>query len=369
VAARGEVIVLHGSDTSRVKLAAVAGNFYLGWGTLEKAGARLRTLPSGRANLEVAGVTLELTDGVPFVRVGDRVVPLAAPPRLKGDSVALPLQLLAQLLPRFSEDVSYDAARRTLSLAAAKPAVAVRARRTIIIDAGHGGPDEGTSTTTRAGARITEKSITLAVSTMLGDELKKRGFDVAYTRSRDTLIALQDRGKIANGKRGSAFISVHANAAGPSSSGSSVSGVETYFLSVARTEDAKRVQALENSSVRFEGAARTSNSGDPLSFILSDMQQNDHLRESANLAEQVQNALAAVHPGGNRGVKQAEFAVLVGAFMPSVLVEVGFLSNQRDAAFLVDKANQKKLAVALANATESYFKSYDRRVVASGDGR
>jgi N-acetylmuramoyl-L-alanine amidase len=162
---------------------------------------------------------------------------------------------------------------------------------------------------------------------------------------------------------------VHANAAGPSSSGSSVSGVETYFLSVARTEDAKRVQALENSSVRFEGAARTSNSGDPLSFILSDMQQNDHLRESANLAEQVQNALAAVHPGGNRGVKQAEFAVLVGAFMPSVLVEVGFLSNQRDAAFLVDKANQKKLAVALANATESYFKSYDRRVVASGDGR
>jgi N-acetylmuramoyl-L-alanine amidase len=68
-------------------------------------------------------------------------------------------------------------------------------------------------------------------------------------------------------------------------------------------------------------------------------------------------------------VKQAEFAVLVGAFMPSVLVEVGFLSNQRDAAFLVDKANQKKLAVALANATESYFKSYDRRVVASGDGR
>jgi N-acetylmuramoyl-L-alanine amidase len=204
---------------------------------------------------------------------------------------------------------------------------------------------------------------------MLGDELKKRGFDVAYTRSRDTLIALQDRGKIANGKRGSAFISVHANAAGPSSSGSSVSGVETYFLSVARTEDAKRVQALENSSVRFEGAARTSNSGDPLSFILSDMQQNDHLRESANLAEQVQNALAAVHPGGNRGVKQAEFAVLVGAFMPSVLVEVGFLSNQRDAAFLVDKANQKKLAVALANATESYFKSYDRRVVASGDGR
>jgi N-acetylmuramoyl-L-alanine amidase len=236
-----------------------------------------------------------------------------------------------------------------------------------VVDAGHGGDDEGTSITTRAGARITEKSITLGVATFLGEELRKRGFDVLQTRARDTLISLHDRGRIANDKEGSAFISIHVNAAGTRNS--AARGVETYFLSAARTEDDRRLQAIENSSARFEDKSRTAAQTDNVSIMLRDMLENQYLRESSRLATSIQSTLSRAHPGGDRGVKQAEFAVLVGAFMPAALVEIGFLSNEKDAIFLVKKENQRKIAVAIADATSAYFKGYDRRVIAAGDGK
>ena len=124
---------------------------------------------------------------------------------------------------------------------------------------------------------------------------------------------------------------------------------------------------MENESVRFETEGEVE-SGDPLSFILSDMMQNEHLRESSDLAEVVQRHLRQVHPGPNRGVKQAGFRVLTGAFMPAVLVELGFGTNVAEAQFLASPARQRSMARAVAEATMEYFERYQRRVGGSAFG-
>ena len=171
-----------------------------------------------------------------------------------------------------------------------------------------------------------------------------RGVNVVMTRSTDTLIALSDRGRIANAKKGDVFVSIHVNAANPNwKQPGAARGFETYFLSEARTEDARRVEAMENEVVKYEIASDVG-ANDPLSFIVHDMEQNQHLRESSELAATVQRSLAKMHPGPNRGVKQAGFRVLVTAFMPAVLVEIGFGTNDAEARYLRDPKRQREIA-------------------------
>jgi N-acetylmuramoyl-L-alanine amidase len=212
------------------------------------------------------------------------------------------------------------------------------------------------------GPKLREKDITLAVSKRLGQALLRRNIDVVYTRTRDTLIDLSDRGAIANKAGASLFISIHVNAAHPTWKDAALwRGFETYFLSDAHTEDALRVEEMENASVQFETAKDISKE-DPLAFILSDMKQNEHLRESNDLAETIQKSLASVHPGPSRGVKQAGFRVLVTSFMPSVLVEIGFGTNPDEARFLSDPAKQDAIARSIADGTVAYLKAYEKRV-------
>lgn len=244
-----------------------------------------------------------------------------------------------------------------------------KARPIVVIDAGHGGPDRGMSGPLGRGkSRIHEKDITLSVSKQLGRALLKRGIDVVYTRTKDTLIDLSDRGRIANDAGGALFISIHVNAASPRwKDPAAARGFETYFLSDARTEDDLRVEEMENASIRFETVSDVAKE-DPLSFILSDMKQNEHLRESSELAGAIQRSLSDVHPGPNRGVKQAGFRVLVTSFMPSVLVELGFGTNPAEARFLADPAKQESLARSIADATVAYLKAYEKRVAGAMSG-
>ncbi|HEU4994663.1 MAG TPA: N-acetylmuramoyl-L-alanine amidase [Gemmatimonadaceae bacterium] len=234
----------------------------------------------------------------------------------------------------------------------------------VVVDAGHGGVDVGGPM--RMGDRLHEKDITLQVALKLGDALRQHGLDVVYTRTRDTLIALADRGKIANQAGGDVFISIHVNAANPRwQSPGSARGFETYFLADAKTDDARRVEEMENESVRFETTDNVA-SDDPLNFILSDMKQNEHLRESSDLADIVQKHLGPVHPGPSRGVKQAGFRVLVNSFMPAVLVELGFGTNASEAEFLASPSKQRAMARAIADATAEYLARYQRRVGGGG---
>jgi N-acetylmuramoyl-L-alanine amidase len=234
--------------------------------------------------------------------------------------------------------------------------------RSVVIDAGHGGPDNGMTGVSSSGVRVYEKNITLAIALKVADQLRAQGVTVHLTRSRDTLIALSDRGRIANNKRADLFVSIHVNAANPHwRDPSSSRGFETYFLAEAKTEDESRVERMENEAIKFETGANAPR-GDPLSFIINDMAQNEHLRESSDLASEVQRRLKAMHPGTDRGVKQANFAVLRGSFMPAILVEVGFGTNPQEASYLTTTERQLDLARAISSATVEYLGRYERRV-------
>lgn len=232
----------------------------------------------------------------------------------------------------------------------------------VIVDAGHGGVDPGAPI---QGGRYREKDIALQVALKVGAALRDSGVDVVYTRTTDTLVSRADRGRIANQADGDVFISIHVNAANPRwRDPGSARGFETYFLGVAKTEDAQRVEEMEEQSVQFESAGPDGK--DALGFILNDMMQNEHLRESSDLAEIVQRHLRAVHPGPDRGVKQAGFTVLVSAFMPAILVEIGFGTNAEESRFIATPAKQRTLAVAIADATREYLLRHERRVGSGG---
>lgn len=226
--------------------------------------------------------------------------------------------------------------------------------RVVIIDAGHGGPDPG-----RIGPTgVREKDVALVIATRLAALLRERsGYEVHLTRTTDTLIALDDRPRKANewkaGRPAALFLSIHANAFSPE-----VQGFETFFLSDARTEDERRVAEMENAAVAYEdnGAAQPT---DDLEHILNTLRNNFYIHASNDLAEVIQRRLAAFHPGPNRGVKQAGFRVLVGAFMPAVLVETAFISNPEEARLLGTSAFQQKIAWALAEAIDRFFSTHE----------
>ena len=354
--------------------------------------------PAGRYRITLGESRIELTEGVPFVRVGANVVPLLLPPLRSGTTFLVPYQVATSVIPRFATGFNYDvaagelrifntAARRVVETPPAAPpsdnstvlpSIGVggttttpsRPRRTqrklVVVDAGHGGPDPGMRGPIGGGQPIVEKHVTLAVARLLAQELRSSGVEVLMTRTTDTLIALSDRGRIANRNKGDLFVSIHVNATGSrGASGARERGYETYFLAEAKTEEASRVERMENEAVKFETGANAPK-GDPLSFIINDMAQNEHLRESNDLAETIQDGLRSFHPGKDRGVQQANFAVLRGSFMPAVLVEIGFGTNPSEASYLLDPVNQRTIASSIARSVLEYIAHYDARIGSGG---
>ncbi|HEX2780234.1 MAG TPA: N-acetylmuramoyl-L-alanine amidase [Gemmatimonadaceae bacterium] len=383
LAAPAELVIRSGARTVRVPVTATATGPGIRADLLGPAlGAVTRPAPNGHYLIAVGGVVLDVAEHVPFVSVGDSVYPLATAPTLVDGRLVVPLQTISEILPRVSRALVYDSARDelrvtdTLLVRAAAPAPAApaaaastpsatprkKSQRLVVVDAGHGGPDNGMSGPIGGKAKVVEKNVTLAVAGQLAAALRARGLRVIMTRTTDTLIALSDRGRIANASHADLFLSVHVNAANPNwKNPSATRGFETYFLAEAKTEDAKRVESMENESVKFETGVHAPK-GDPLAFIINDMAQNEHLRESSDLAGTIQGTLAKVHPGPDRGVRQANFAVLRTSFMPAVLVEIGFGTNPADAKVLSNALWQARIAGAIADATVRYLSRYERRV-------
>jgi N-acetylmuramoyl-L-alanine amidase len=354
---------------------------------------------AGAVTVRAAGRSYGFVLDAAYFTVGRRIYGLAAPAYVVRDSLFVPLQFLVEYLPRLAADrYRYDPARSRLEelpapamgtpeIAAAQPrapAVAAapgrstpapapppphrRVRHVVALDPGHGGPDVGMLGPLGRRPFLREKDVTLAVARALADELRRRGVEVVLTRTKDTLIALADRGRIAAADSASLFVSIHVNAANPHwRHAEGTRGFETYFLAEARTEDARRVEKMENESVRFETDAKAQN-GDPMRFILNDLAQNEHLRESSRLAAIVEDSLKRVHPAEARGVKQAGFAVLATSYMPAVLVEVGYGSNDAEARFLTSQSGQRQLARGIAGAVVGYLAEYDRRLAGGAGG-
>jgi N-acetylmuramoyl-L-alanine amidase len=326
----------------------------------------------GRFVVSVFDIALVLADQMPYARAGTSIIPLGGAPLIDRGALLVPLQLVAEILPRLAPTrLTFDAMRSELRITgnttnAAAPVGRPRGKRRVVVDAGHGGPDNGMTGPIGGRNKIREKDITLAVSLELARSLRRQGVEVVMTRTTDTLIGLYDRGPIANERGGDLFVSIHVNAANMRwRRPGDARGFETYFLAEAKTEDERRVERMENEAVRFETAAQAPKN-DPLSFIIHDMAQNEHLRESQELAAAIQAGLGRMHPGPSRGVKQAGFVVLTTAFMPAVLVEIGFGTNPAEAAFLASAARQREIADAIANATMAYLEGYERRLGSAG---
>ena len=220
--------------------------------------------------------------------------------------------------------------------------------KTIVIDAGHGGDDVGAVGPNKQ----YEKVINLEVARYLENILKQRGYKVYLTRSTDKFIKVMDRTILANEKNADLFISIHTNAM-PKEKASSTSGIETFFLSPARSERAKRVAALENKDDIREMSESSKN-------VFLESLNRPRITASHKFAIDVQSGLLQAartkyKDVKDTGVKEGPFWVLVGAQMPSILIELGFISHPVESKRLYEKDYQQVLANGIANGIDSYF--------------
>jgi len=347
-----------GGRTTTVSAVTAAGGNGFPATALVNLGAALIPTPGGLRSV-VFGDTLEFWIGSPFFRARGSAWPLSAAVAAAGADVLLPAQFFSEWLPAHFERARWAGGVLTISGPVALPVVAgtgaAKAKRVVVIDPGHGGPDDG-----KIGPNgLREKDATLSVSRKLARILEQRGYEVHLTRTTDTLVALADRPRLANrwknGRPAALFVSIHMNST--ATSPRTARGFETFFLSDARTEDERRVAEMENSAVQYEDGDNASLSEADL--VLHGVLNDYFVRASSDLADAVQSGIGEAHNGPDRGVKRAGFRVLVGALMPAVLAEIAFISHPAEAKLIATSAFQDKVARSLADAITGFFDSHE----------
>lgn len=225
---------------------------------------------------------------------------------------------------------------------------------TICIDPGHGGHFTGAE-----GPRgVVEKDVNLDISLRLARLLRdKLNCRVVMTRVDDSHVYMRDRTALANAVKADLFVDIHNNAV----LNAKVGGTETYFLSTTRADWERAATLAENEDWLAENPNFTADAG-TLNFLLAALAQNEFLQESSDLAHFVQEKLVATLGRRDRGVKQAPFYVLVGCQMPSILVEVAFISNPEEEKLLTDPSWQQKAAEAIFEGIKAYKEAYEKKV-------
>jgi len=220
--------------------------------------------------------------------------------------------------------------------------------KVIVLDAGHGGDDPGA-----INGSLKEKNVVLSIAQKAGKELQGRGYKVYYTRSKDKFINLRDRTKYANDKAADLFISIHANAAPNKTKAATMHGIETFFLSPARSERSKNAAALENKSdieeMNYFSKQTFLNFLNREKIIASNKLAIDVQREVLARAKSVSSKAS------DGGVREAPFWVLVGALMPAVLLEVGYITHPDEGELINNSKYQDALAKGLADGIDVYF--------------
>ncbi len=345
----------------------------------------------GWVRVAFAGEPFRFLLDAPLMEHRDRMMHLVGGAYTSGDTLYVPLQWLSEVIPSvFSEGYSYDpvAARfeevgtvpviTTVSSSAAllnpvpapssgqpRPAVpepnefGLRFPHTVAIDPGHGGVDRG-NPGLYLPRGVSEKHITLAIGLELKRALERRNINVIMTRTTDRRVDLSDRSTLCVGDC-ELFVSVHLDALPEGPGYTRASGIHTYIWGGSQSANARRVAAMANQALQYEVAQNTQND-EELDFIMRDLQMNEHQRESSVLATVVQHMAASVHPGNDRGVEQANYAVLRTARRPAILIETGFASNQRDARFLTSTQGQRSLAEAIAEGIVEYLRVYESKL-------
>jgi len=219
----------------------------------------------------------------------------------------------------------------------------------VVIDPGHGGKDPGAI----GKNKTKEKDITLDIARRVKTILTSKGIKTYMTRETDRFIPLGERVKIANQKKASVFLSIHCNG----SKNTGRKGSETFFLAPAKTNEAREAASLENASLLLEDNPPAKNLND-IESIIADLLHNEFLKESNELAGFIQKSLAAKTSLKNNGVSQAGFYVLVGAFMPAVLVETAFITNPGEEKLLASPTFRQKCASAIADGILEFKKHF-----------
>ena len=229
---------------------------------------------------------------------------------------------------------------------------------TVVLDAGHGGHDAGA-----VGSFSKEKNINLRYTLLVGDMIKKNlpNAKVIYTRDKDVFVDLNERARIANRNKADLFVSIHTN----SSKNTSANGMETFTLGVSRSKENMEVAMLENSVIKLEEDYETKYEGfDPNSvdsYIMFEFMKDQYTDRSITCADFIQTKMIQTSKRNDRGVRQAGFLVLRATAMPSVLVELGFISNKDEEKYLNNNDNQVKLATAIFNGIKEYKHELDKK--------
>ncbi len=229
----------------------------------------------------------------------------------------------------------------------------------VVLDAGHGGKDAGAIGTNG----VKEKDINLGIVLKLGKLLEQNltSVKVVYTRKKDNFVELYKRGKIANENNGKLFISVHCNSTPKKPT--DARGFEVYLLRPGRTQEAINIAEFENSVIKYEDNPNRYQKLTDENFILVSMAQSSYMRYSERFSDILNTNWRKEVSIPSRGIKQAGFYVLVGASMPNVLIEAGFLSNNKDEAFLKSESGQNEIAKAIFNSIKNYKEYYEQSMV------
>ena len=229
---------------------------------------------------------------------------------------------------------------------------------TVVIDPGHGGKDSGA-----LGAISKEKDLNLTVALLTGDYIKKNCPDVnvIYTRERDVFVPLNERAAIANRANADVFISIHCNST--DAKGASATGAETYVLGEHKNAANLEVAKKENASILYEEDAEEQygnfDLNSPEAYIALSLFQTEYLNQSLQLAANVQEQFSKRVGRKDRGVQQAGFLVLWKTAMPSILIELGFISNAAEERFLASENGQTYMASAIYRAFRDFKASYE----------
>lgn len=235
----------------------------------------------------------------------------------------------------------------------------------VVLDPGHGGPDEGTVYQGTRG-RITEKEATLALAREVARELRTRKINVVLTRNEDKPVPLGARTALANRIGADLFLSIHMNSTPPDALRPDAEGMETYILNNTSDETSKRLARLENTVLGDEPAGAEAKNSRDVALILRDLTLDANLAESKRLACLVQGSLISQTQRSNvnvknRGVKQALFHVLLGAEMPSILLEAGFLNHGKDRRLIASPEGRHVLGASIASAIDRFRKTKGTR--------
>ncbi|MEW6684760.1 MAG: N-acetylmuramoyl-L-alanine amidase [Candidatus Edwardsbacteria bacterium] len=300
-----------------------------------------------------------------FLSIDRQVYQLVNPPRKEEGELLVPVEFLWRYLgPTLKEKILWNDEKKELSFEKASPVVKKNIPSStktklkiekIVIDAGHGGQDPGAIGPTKFEEKIANLDMALRLKELLEKKLKVK---VIMTRVDDTFIPLGERTKIANEAQANLFVSIHCNA----NRSRAMNGCETYFLSLARNDEARATEILENSALKFEKPDTATGHLSELDFIFGDLIQTEYLAESSELAELVQEEFSKRLPINSRGINQAGFYVLRGAMMPAILVETAFISNWQEERLLRQSKFRAKIVEAIYAGIAEFKKIYEKRM-------